>query len=645
MKQTMKLWLLAAVAFSAFACAEDGEEAFCLSACQHLEDEQTCAYSYEGGGLAGIAVFDSCLPPDAAWDEAACTEACMAALSPGDSPLDPALLPRLRSLLDCTSTCDNCAYCEACGEEAKVLIEFVWHELGGDVVRSEDLACGPQVELSFRNRKTAGLLPLAAVPLVERDGELQRACQFGPDDALAGLELAFVWRGTQLATRCEGGVDRDLCVMPGDYVEVQTVIAGDNFSEASLTLDLACVDASPSASYLDCDGLTNPSAELTQLAWRSHQGGDEPARCEPVAVALLIDQSGSMSGFVNADQGWREDVQGSFAWPSDLERQQRASDPHRHRIGAAQDLISQLNAEDHLVVFSFQERLMDSDLQVLCEDTAAPPTGELADKTELFRKAVNCFGTNRAPIEAAVGLAYGEEEGRTPLWTAVLEAYEFLRDPAVAAPANRHLIVIGDGPDTCNGSSDEFLTGQPQCGAVSYEELREHILATNEGAGDSPVHVHFIQMQAWGYPDRDPRQQELACLTGGQHVFIDGFDMPRTEGTPELAEALEAAVKRIRYALAGHWTLRAEVPAFGQGASTTDELPPGSSYAVSGTLRLLAGDFTSLDKVASFDASGSQLSGGWDHRLWFRHRCTDDSQCAGDQTVCSEQQGLCLAVE
>ena len=495
-------------------------------------------------------------------------------------------------------------------------------------------ACDSTATISYKNVKVEAVRVVSAAPLVQ-DGEgTARSCQVGAADEIVGFDIALTVKGTAFDEKqtCGNRIDQDQAVRPGDRIERVMVVPGDNFSPESFELDLSCVEPYPDADGAACGGVGNPSVDLTGLSWvANHEEGYDPVRCEPAAIAVLVDQSGSMAGFVNAELDYQEDVQGEFVWPSDDERQAVASDPQRHRIGAVQDLIAKLNANDKLVVFSYQEKNEDTDLQVLCEGTAAPDQGDLLGKEEYFRKAYNCFGTNRAVIEAAVALAYGDEEGRTPLWTSLLKAYKFLQDPVVDAPSNRHIVVIGDGPDTCNVASDEFVTDKPQCAEDSYEEVRTYILENNDLVGSHPVHIHFVQIQAYGYRDRDPRQQELACLTGGHHLFVNSFDMPRTQGsTVELAEALKDAVARIRYSFSGNWHMKVETPAFQVAEGNLGYLDPGFLYGITGNLALLAETgFTNLNKEHEFNASGGDLTGYWDQRLAFRRACDSDAQCAG----------------
>ena len=241
-------------------------------------------------------------------------------------------------------------------------------------------------------------------------------------------------------------------------------------------------------------------------------------------------------------------------------------------------------------------------------------------------------------------------EGRTPLWEAVARAFEFLRRDDVRAAPNRHIVVITDSPDTCAAASDERLPHRPPCSDTSFEALRDLVVAGHARADLPPTRIHFVQIQSRGYMRRDPRMQELACLTGGHHIFINAHETDRSRGTPELSTALMEAMTRIRASLSGHWRVRV-LPAADGGAASADlfsGLSPGRLFSVSGALTLLEGALVLRDNSSRFDALGSPRAGAWDQRLSFRRACAATTPCVpeggGDpcHTCCSESQRICL---
>jgi len=71
-------------------------------------------------------------------------------------------------------------------------------------------------------------------------------------------------------------------------------------------------------------------------------------------------------------------------------------------------------------------------------------------------------------------------------------------------------------------------------------------------------------MQSRGYPDVDPAQQQIACLTGGHYMFINANGLPASKddsgvsqdlwyGQHPLQVALQTAVTRFRGSIAGSW--------------------------------------------------------------------------------------------
>ena len=533
-------------------------------------------------------------------------------------------------------------------------------------------ACDSTASISVEKVSFHRLQILSAVGTVDNAGTHERACEIDRGETVTGFELAFTMKSAARKSACSGEDDRDWGIQPGDRIERRIVTPGETVTAESFALSVTCVEPYPDADLATnrtCSGVTTPTINLAALGWHPYHrplgnADDVPVRCEPAAVVLLLDQSGSMRGNVDPLNGFREDQQGLFQWPADATGKTVATDPNNARQAAAVDFIEKLNANDQLVVFGYQEQEDEEDFRVLCTQSPKAPTGELAGEPEYVRKALNCFGVNRDIVTEEVRAAYGREDGRTPLWSAVQAAYDFLQRDDVEAPYNRHIVVIGDGPDTCNEDADEFIRwgvkieGQPagamersQCSSVSYTELREHVEGGQSDPGAIPVHIHFVQLEARAYPERDARQQEMACLTDGHYFFINSRDLRLGEGHNELQLALIEAMSRIRYAITGYWTLRATTAAFDVTSPTTPGyLAPGSVFGVGGTLTIGADVFAALASNHPFDVGGNEASGGpWDQRVSFRRMCDTDTDCLPPgqrpeacRVYCSPQQKVCL---
>ena len=524
-------------------------------------------------------------------------------------------------------------------------------------------ACDSTASISVKEVKFDRLMILSSVGTVDNGGADQRACEIDEAETVTGLDLAFVMKSADRQNACGGEEDQDQGIRPGDLIARKTVTVGSaepssrdvNIVSEIFSLAISCVEPYPDADLSTtrtCAGAPNPTMNLSEVEWHTYQeagttsGSSEP-RCEPAAVALLIDTSGSMLGYVDPDNGFREDQPGQFQWPDDGTRAVMATDPTGIRFAVASTFVKTLNENDRLVAFTYQERQDSDDLEVICTLLPLDATGDLTSEKEYVRKALNCFGVQREIVTSALERAKGGEEGRTPLWSAVKAAYEFLQRDDAEAPHNRHIVVIGDGPDTCNAEAEEFIAERTQCGGTTYPELREFIEAKQSEPGAVPIHIHFVQLQAKAYPWRDARQQELACLTDGHHQFLNLRDLQRSD----IAEALTEAMSRIRYALSGYWTLRATTAAFDVSSSSTPGyLAPGTMFAVGGSLTLAANVFTAVERAHDFDAGGSDDSGGpWDQRTSFRRTCDQDADCLAPgatpepcRMYCSTQQKVCL---
>lgn len=523
-------------------------------------------------------------------------------------------------------------------------------------------ACDSTATISWKSTKLERIQMVSAAPLATPagGGGLERQCSIGPDDVIGGVEFGFVVKSTDPDERCAGAPDEDWGVRPGDELERRSVEPGVNMTAGAFELLVDCVEPYPDPDILttrECQGVSGPDFNLEQVDYRAFyeepgDAGDLPVRCEPVSVVLLIDQSGSMKGFVDPLAEYREQPAG-FEFPSDDERRLVATDLNDTRLSAAQDFIGRLNANDKLLVMTFNESEGDDDLKVLC--TLEPRSeAEMPGEPEYVRQAVECFGINRDIVLNAFEDALGNVRGRTPLWDAVRAAYDFLNRPDVEAPEIRHIVVVSDGPDTCNDGSVEGLQAgadDNQCGDASYEDVFNQITQGNAEPGGVPVHVHFIQLQAKGYPSRDGRMMELACATEGHYQFINTSNFPKVaEGgqtDSRLSAAITEALSRVRFSLLGYWIARAKTAAFDVAPTSAAYVAPGTIHGVSGTFSLLPGELTGLKKIQPFDATGEDEYGPWDLRVAFRRMCAEHTDCTTGAidpclVYCAAQEGICL---
>ncbi len=416
--------------------------------------------------------------------------------------------------------------------------------------------------------------------------------------------------------------DNDTSIRPGDLVKKGTsqravVTVGDTITEAQFRVDVECLETYPDPDLIgnaECQGVVGPRAATPQkLNYRSYfttEYRPSPSDSNAMAIAVLVDQSGSMKGFVETESNL--EVIGNSSGPWDpVNFKNHASDPDGQRLTAIKSFFSLLNPNDRAGVFQFGESI-GSTPKIVCDLS----TGE----TEDIRRR-DCFGSNRNVVfgcnstEKAAGCTLTGKDftslgvnakGRTPLWAGVLDVYKFMKN-SVGSKV-RHIVVIGDGPDTCHPDSPDFQPTLRQkkngkyvefkqdnaCAETGYEDFMTLLEADlKDGSGNYlpanlvPVHVSFIQFQALGYLDRDPRQQEIACRTGGHYTFINAQDLAAGSSGESLRSALLMAVQRLRGALAGAWTLAVDVPDLAIG-----RLALGSELAVGGYIKLLSGTLT-----------------------------------------------------
>jgi len=201
-------------------------------------------------------------------------------------------------------------------------------------------------------------------------------------------------------------------------------------------------------------------------------------------------------------------------------------------------------------------------------------------------------------------------------------------------------VVVGDGPDTCGPSTDlSQCSNQCMSYNTSYETVRDHIL---EQEPPDRIPVHFVQMEAKGYPERDPRQQEVACLTGGQYNFINTFDIPQGA----LQDVLNKKLMRIRYTFRGYWRGTVNLATMKKG----NDPKVGYLYALEGVGKVVPGEdglLVSKDDVFAFKVGTIDTEGVEefvDNRVVVRKECDPGvDTCPADEKYnqCSTLKHWC----
>lgn len=553
-------------------------------------------------------------------------------------------------------------------------------------------------ELLFKDLRVVSAVPATQDP---ETNEWVRACG---DDSGSGIIVNVALTSTQRA-RSGGSTDTDTSIRPGDVVNLRVVDGGldDDIQvkQGTVVLDLSCVDSIPDSNLSSCSAASGAGVPLNSpnVTYEAYAGIDtsanladqrDVARTTPHNVMLLIDQSGSMGGLVNlstqptnatacTDDDDCKDVGGTNPMtcfndecaftqcicgetctckeddPGVVNQtvggQQfidYGSDYFNVRITAARSFIENLNARDKLGVLAFGEGISGEDMIVGCNDTF----GVVEDDLD------RCFGTNRDKVLSPGSgdttdplSALSPGSGRSNMWTATKVAYEFLRGKAASKPKETyHIIVLTDGPDTCS-VSDEFGACQVPCSTVTDETIATMIGQDTADPNGPRIQLHFVQFESVGHVGRDPRQVDLACLSGGHYQFLNTVKGFASAQTGAFIEALEAALFNIRYSLMGNWNFAGAVPTWDLDAASGTS--PGSMYAVSGQFTI-----TDASKLQpEFDKQSFGVGKGvgakdatqWDRRPTLLKPCNNDLSCgatdaAGEGSctvICSSDTRLC----
>jgi len=554
---------------------------------------------------------------------------------------------------------------------------LIWATVGGVA------SCDSTAKFSLPDRKFTDVQVVTAFPVRVEAGQATRICGAPLDGEIPlspnGVELTVNFVGSELkGPLCPG--DADLSIKAGELIEllpVKTDGEGSTVGPANFPITIDCIE--PYGPMQQCTAgakcatpITNQNVTPDLVRYDNVANRcDEKEENTRLNVAMLVDHSGSISGFVDKTT-LLEDQAGDIDQPDKLE----PSDQSHARIRATERLLDSLNARDRIIGYYFDEKV---GAAVAASDQLACTGGSRDGKRCIFDKdcpgGIGCFRGSGDPNHPVIDTfkekvltdaekdAFGSNErsrvfmkaaldfkvkydgdGRAPLWHGVKTAYDFLK--AGNLTGGRHIVVITDGPDTCTHSEDfAYKNGASKCrvpcasAKADFEALRG--LMHND---KYPVRVHFIQFQAQAqeYRAPDPRMVEISCRTGGTYQFINSQEM--NVSSSEFSNALTRAALRVRYAMSGNWRVTFSLPYFGGN----NEIKPGTLYSVRGHLQFKNKRFPSLDPIYATQAAwrfGCE-SGNEDRRLLMRTACEGHTACKGTDDCganhCSEA-GLCVA--
>ena len=486
------------------------------------------------------------------------------------------------------------------------------------------------------------------------------------DVAPNAVELTVNFLSSELTGRmnlCKeaGENDFDRSIKEGELVDLKRVkatVPGQSVSAQMFTLEAKCLSPHVSQEQDCASAFAKQTLVGSDIRYVKHADRCDPIRPDTaIDVALVVDNSGSISGLVDATTKLeeQESVLGANI-PND--RSEVMSDPFRARIKAATNFIDLLNPRDKVITYFFDEtgwNVACSDAFVCCpvslpdsEACDGKKCGGAHDKTtcskgESCRSDVRCTSKDACQTDDFVTLPnkaegsldsqskrcfgkVGEKghwhknglelkvknaaTGRASVWQTMHEAYTFLTGTAAEGnagePASRakHIVLLADGPDTCL-ESDDFnwtdLSGKNnkcrlQCNLPDLDKARYEKLIERIEADKAHVVVHVVQFQSVGYMNPDPRMQEIACRTGGTYQFINTRESPSQQASS--FEPIVTAMNRVRFSLSGNWriTFAADVVGQAKAGAPDNQLPVtlGSMVALDGSLRFKNAEFPSL---------------------------------------------------
>ncbi len=505
--------------------------------------------------------------------------------------------------------------------------------------------------------------------------------------AANGVEVTANFMSSSLVKPPCGDSDKDNSIKAGELINLTRVITD---SPATVTVgnfefDVRCVGSQSDLSACTQTAVPIPAATVAYK--------NIVSRCDPgnvqgtlVNVALVLDNSGSMKGNVDKET-LKEDALGYFdAPPTPLTNV--ASDWSGVRFNAATSFIDSLNANDRVVGYLYDEngpKIGSSDSYICNSDDPAvngawchpgdgtcPAPGSCdqdpAMTNDNYSGALalaecNAFGSNpnlRADLENGLDLRRNAATGRASLWQTVENAYAFLSGGGANCPGGSfgqlngmHIVVLTDGPDTCVDGDDfsyqslknSDTTGKCRTKCATSDVVWKQLMVRMAKAR-YPVHVHFVQFQAPGYKDPDPRMMEMACRTDGTYQFINSENFNKSASSG-FSDALARAVNRVRNGLSGTWRVGYKWTSI----PTESEFPKGAIRAIDGDFVFKDPKFDSLDPaVHDLDKESWRftINGEEDRRVLMRMPCANDGDCAGSGDSCSANHcgegGLCVSI-
>ncbi len=490
---------------------------------------------------------------------------------------------------------------------------------------------------------------LSAVPMQKVTGEdgkpsYERLCRSSTEEP-DGLQFNVLFQGT---TKKGDSAEKDISIKPLDLVDNQTIDPA-LVTPALFEFGVDCLESYPDDDLYACANQFTGGGDLPidDVSFFNYYqpGSTNQAK---VAVAVILDMSGSMNGLATSFPPYNEDSLDKVS-SAVVDPQANATDPKNSRYAALESFIKTLNKDDALIIFHYNENLFD----IACEISGKP-------EASFDQKLADCFSTDRSFFlvdqdgneKNALDELKGDERGRTPLWYAVESVYNVMKTHKVATKYDlRHILVLGDGPDTCGPSTDvSQCTGQCLSYNTSYEQVRSLIQAD---LVEDRIPIHFVQMAAKGYPDRDPRQQEIACETGGHYAFVNALDIP--DG--RLQDVLSKVVNRIRYTFRGYWRFEIMLST----VKKSNDPDVGWLYGLQGSGKVLRGKegmLVNQEDGFAFKVDDAEVSGtdNADGRVSFRKECDPadkdicpDSEpyneCSSLEYWCDEQTLTCKAAQ
>jgi hypothetical protein len=449
--------------------------------------------------------------------------------------------------------------------------------------------------------------------------------------------------------------DLDQSLRPDDRVNDRD-IGGERSEDIDLTnaanigITVDCIDTLPDSDQPPSGTLTD-TTDKCQGAEPDSVGVGAPFyvpftddRAKRHNVIVLLDQSGSMTGLVDGGT-YLEGAMGDIDLSSDFLG--LASDYYDLRKVAAKSFINRLNDDDRLGVVAFGESIETSDhLTVACPTATGSSIAEDLDE---------CFGTNHdlwTGVDGIDGLGTGG--GRSNLWKGIETVYDYLMNIAEDEGGSRHIVVVTDGPDTCDSDSQAFAgCTQSACSTTTHQDVLNKIEVDRLKVNGDHVQIHFVQFESRGYTGRDTRQMEVACASQGHYQYINSEDNPAEQLTP-LQDALETALLNVRHSLMGYWQIPITIAALEKHGAPPTYTPVGSRYAISGmiTVRASSNMVSGSDEPQEFGAggmgAGAQNSTFWDRRPSIRKPCMGAVDCGGLDSsqddcniICSTETLIC----